>query len=96
MSGSKDKVYMTGSAGVRAGVLIIASGWSVIAVAYIILALQAASHTPNRPIWSVLYETAWAIGWVLVAIGTVAVALSFKTISTNNFRRAEDFEVDEE
>ncbi|MCL5076641.1 MAG: hypothetical protein M1288_00735 [Actinobacteria bacterium] len=88
MNGSKRDVFVAEHAGVRTGVLIIAAGWGVIAIAYVILALQAASHTPNRPIWSVLYETAWAVGWVLAAIGAVTVGLNFKTLS--NFKRVDE------
>ncbi len=93
MSGSKGDAPIAGRTGIRTGVLIIAAGWGIIAIAYVVLALQAASHTPNRPIWSVLYETAWAVGWVLAAIGTVAVGLSFKTRGNYNSERAEDADV---
>lgn len=93
MNGSKRDDFVADHAGIRTGVFIIAAGWGIIAIAYVVLALQSASHTPNRPIWSVLYETAWALGWVLAAIGTVAVGLSFKTRSNYNSDRAEDVDV---
>lgn len=89
MSDSKKHLPLFSGAGIRIGMLIIASGLGLNAFAYVILALQAASHIPNSAVWAQLYETAWAVGWLLAAIGTVGVALSFK-INTDNCQCEED------
>lgn len=84
MTSSTGDLYITGRRGARIGIFIIACGLAVVAIAYVILALQVASHTPNLPFWSVLYETAWAIGWLLAAIGTATVALSLQTTTVSS------------
>lgn len=62
--------------GLRLGIFIAAAGISVIGIAYVIIALQMNSQIPNSSMWPKLYETAFAIGWVLMAIGVLAVGVN--------------------
>lgn len=62
----------------RLGILIVAGGLGVIGLAYVVIALQINSGIPNSPIWPKLYETAFAIGWILMAVGVTAFGLNFK------------------
>lgn len=78
MSNSKDSSTKIERDRLRIGIYIIALGLFVIAIAYVVLALQIASTTPNRRIWSELYETAFGVGYLLTSIGTVTIATSYK------------------
>lgn len=60
------------------GVYIIAFGLFVIAIAYVVLALQVLSTTPNSLIWSELYEIAFGLGYLLAGIGVVLIANNLK------------------
>lgn len=89
MNHSAKKVCFTVGSGFKVGMFIISFGLSIIALAYIVLALQAASQTPNTPLWAVLYETAWAVGWMFTAIGVLGIAVSLKKATIGSDRNNE-------
>lgn len=92
MNHSAKKVCFTVGSGFKVGMFIISFGLSIIALAYIILALEAARRVPGTALMAVLYETAWALGWMSAAIGTLVIALSLKKVTIGSERNSRNSE----
>lgn len=61
----------------RIGLASLASGFAIIGVAYLILAIRVAQPLPTGNSWFVFAYTAWAVGWLLSALGVLTAGWGF-------------------
>lgn len=64
----------------RIGLVSLFSGFVIIGIAYLILAIRYGIPLPTGPSWFVFAYTAWAAGWLLSALGVLIAGWSYVRI----------------
>ena len=64
----------------RIGLVSLFSGFLIIGIAYLILAIRYGIPLPTGPSWFVFAYTAWAAGWLLSALGVLIAGWSYVRI----------------